>query len=83
MIVLPPEGKIVPVEPFVIECRAFLAGSIVTEIKKNGKYPQCTFTFWQQRQQIEFCQMFWSLTFDRNFSINDRHFPIRKRFDKI
>ena len=21
----------------------------------------CTFTFWQQRQQIEFCQMFWSL----------------------
>ena len=43
----------------------------------------CTFTFWQQRQQIEFCQMFWSLTFDRNFSINDRHFPIRKRFDKI
>ena len=45
MIVLPPEGKIVPVEPFVIECRAFLAGSIVTEIKKNGKYPQCTFTY--------------------------------------
>ena len=44
MIVLPPEGKIVPVEPFVIECRAFLAGSIVTEIK-NGKYPQCTFTY--------------------------------------
>ena len=35
----------------------------------------CTFTFWQQRQQIEFRQMFWSLTFDRNFSINDRHFP--------
>ena len=44
MIILPPEGKIVPVEPFVIECRAFLAGSIVTEIK-NGKYPQCTLTY--------------------------------------
>ena len=36
MIVLPPEGKIVPVEPFVIECRAFLAGSIVTEIKMES-----------------------------------------------
>ena len=44
MIVLPPEGKNVPVEPFVIECRAFLAGSIVTK-EVNSKYPHCTFTF--------------------------------------
>ena len=46
MIVLPPEGKIVPVEPFVLECRAFLAGSIVTEIKK-WKVPSMHFHLYE------------------------------------
>ena len=71
MIVLPPEGKIVPVEPFVIQCRAFLAGSIVTE-GKNGKYPQCTFTF----MKYTYLGTSWGLNIDEDqLNVDHKNLP--------
>ena len=47
MIVLPPEGKIVPVEPFVIQCNVGLFWQVQLLQREKWKIPSMHFPFYE------------------------------------